>query len=558
MASLICSSCGTRNASTLEQCRRCGAVLSAKSTAPGTRSTSEEDLRGVVIDGKWRIEEPLFDVYGSSQFVGRNVATGRSVLIKRLSPTAARDRSLRGRFIKEAKILQALQHPNVVRVVDVIDDDIPSLVMSYPSGEPMTKMLESLERFPMTVAISFAFQLMDALEYVHGEGVHHRNIRPASIYVGPDPATGLPLVTLTDFGMAGSRFDENEPSQQTGTLMGMRVADAPLPVAPSPYVAPEVLEDESDARADIYALGVIIFQMLTGRVPVGRGIEDADKLVRAIREQPPTMLRLLRPEAPDRLSAVIGRLLAKSPDDRYHDVQQMRLALANADVEPMVPIPGGPFLRGAPDNDPEGRPEEKPIREISVSAFYLDKNPVTVGQFRRYLDATGLAPPPEFERYNPTSRSAHPVVHVTWDEANAYAQWAGKRLPTEAEWEKAARGTDGRKFPWGSAAPDASRAHFGGQESTAPVGQRPNGASPYGALDMAGNAFEWVSDWYGRSYYEESPDEDPTGPESGKKKVLRGGSFVHDPFALRCACRGRYAPDERRANHSFRCAWSLQ
>ena len=554
MATLICPNCGTRNASTLDQCRRCGTVLGGGGKAD---PAEEEELTGLVVGGKWRIEQPLFDVYGSRQYLGRDVATGRTVLIKRLSTHAARDRSIRGRFVKEAQILQSLNHPNVVRVADVVEEKVPSLVMAYPSGEPLSSLLTQLTRLPMTVTITFALQILDALDYVHGRSVHHRNLRPSAIYVGPEPRTGLPHLTLTDFGMAGSAVENEPASDQTGTLLGMRVVDTLMQVAPSPYVAPELLGEASDARSDIYAVGVIIFEMLTGRTPVGAKARNADELVDAIRSETPTMLRLLRPEAPDQLSEVLGRMMAKNPEERYFDVAQARLALLNADVDPMISVPRGPFLRGSGDDDPDGRDEERPMRELDLSAFYVDKNPVTVEQFRRYLDTTGLDAPEDFDKYNPPHKGEHPVVHVTWHEAQQYAKWAGKRLLTEAEWEKAARGTDGRKYPWGNEPPDKLRAQFGGQPSTAAVRTHTLGASPYGALDMAGNAFEWVADWYSRTYYAECPDTDPPGPTAGKKKVLRGGSFVHEPFALRCACRGRYAPEERRANHSFRCAWSL-
>ena len=557
MATIICPNCGTRNATTLDQCRRCGTVLAAHSGESLVGGHTTEDLTNLVVGGRWRIEEPLLDLYGSRQFIGRDVSSGRTVLLKRLSEQAARDRSLRGRFVKEAEILRSLDHPSVVRVIDVVEDEVPCLVMGYPSGDPLSSLLTRMQRLPLSVAVTFGLEILDVLDDVHQRGVHHRNLRPSNIHVGPSPVTGLPHLTLTDFGMAGTALPTDAASDHTGTLMGMRVADTLLQVVPSPYVAPELLGESSDARADIYAVGVILFEMITGRSPVGATAQTSDELIAAIRRESPTLLRLLRPEAPDDLSRVLGRMMAKDLQDRYLDVAQARLALMSAEVEPMVAVPRGPFLRGSGDDDPNGRDEERPMRELDISAFYLDKNPVTVRQFRRYLAASHDAPPPDFERFNPASKATHPVVHVTWFEAQRYANWAGMRLPTEAEWEKAARGTDGRPFPWGEEAPDNRRACFGGRANTDPVGIRPAGATPYGALDMAGNAFEWVADWYDRDYYAQAPGHDPQGPVSGKKRVLRGGSFVHEPFALRCACRGRFAPDERRANHSFRCAWSL-
>jgi serine/threonine-protein kinase len=553
MATTICSQCGTRNPGDASQCRRCGSEFNS---APS--NLASEKIEDIVVGGRWRLEEAVPDSYGAHLYIGRDVDTGRTVLIKRLSRSAARDRALRSRFLKEARLLEEMDHPNVVRVLEVVEEgDVPALVLAYPSGEPLSELLQRLQRLPLTVTITFALQILAALDYVHARAVVHRNLRPTNIYVGPDPVTGLPHLTLVDFGLAGSSVDPEHEMQTSGTVMGMRPADTLLPVTPSPYVAPELLDDESDARTDIYALGVILFEMLTGRAPLGTTANQSDALVAAIKEESPTMLRLLRPDAPEQLDSVLSRMMAKEPDDRYFDVAQTRLALMSADVDAMVAVPRGPFLRGSPVDDPNGRPEERPLTELELSAFYIDRTPVTVREYRRYLETVGEEPSPEWLKYNPPERDEHPVVYVSWHEANAYARWAGKRLPTEAEWEKAARGDDGRTFPWGEVPPSELHACFGGKSGTDPVGRHPRGASPYGAQDMAGNAFEWVEDWYDNGYYAVSPEVDPRGPESGSKKVLRGGSFVHKPFALRCATRGRYTPEEQRANHSFRCAFSL-
>lgn len=540
---MICRTCGTRNPDEQSHCRRCKNELIPIADGPTT------------LHGRWRIESLLPNGYGGQLAIGRDSTTGRSVLIKRLDAIAARDRAARSRFLKEAALLRDLDHDHVVRVLDVVEDgETPALVMAYPTGEPLRDLLNRLETLPMTVALTFALQLADALDYVHSAGVTHRNLRPGSIFVGPNPQTGLPHLTLVDFGLAGA------PEAQTGgTLLGMR-PDSTLTVIPSPYVAPELFSETSDARADIYSLGVILFEMLTGRPPVAAGVTDADALVEAIKNEPPTHLRLLRPEAPAPLADVVARMVAKNLDDRYFDIAQTRLALMSAELDPMVAVPRGPFLRGSREHDMSARPEEQPMRELDLSAFYIDRNPVTVAQFAHFLQITNLEPPADWSRHNTLPN--HPVVNITWEEATAYAAWAGKRLPTEAEWEKAARGTDGRTYPWGNEPPDETRAHFDGAgtkgHKTAAINSHPAGASPYGAQEMAGNTFEWVNDWYSRTYFAECPDTDPPGPTEGHKRVLRGGSFVHEAFALRCATRGRYAPDERRANHSFRCAWSLE
>jgi len=214
----------------------------------------------------------------------------------------------------------------------------------------------------------------------------------------------------------------------------------------------------------------------------------------------------------------------------------------------MITIPAGPFVMGSNLGDLE----EQPVHKVYLDAYQIGKCEVTVGQYRAFCEATARQMPKE-----PAWgwREDYPIVNVTWDDAQAYCEWAGGRLPTEAEWEKAARGTDGRMYPWGNLW-DRSCCVNGelGIKSAMPVGSCPASASPYGCLDMAGNVWEWCSDWYGADYYKASPSKNPTGPASGDFHVMRGGCFYSYEGGTRCTYRGNFFPSGSWYSGGFRLA----
>jgi formylglycine-generating enzyme required for sulfatase activity len=242
-----------------------------------------------------------------------------------------------------------------------------------------------------------------------------------------------------------------------------------------------------------------------------------------------------------------------------------------ADATEMVLVPAGAFTMGRDD----GPVDERPAHRVDVPAFRVDRLPVTNRQFAEFLNASGLRGARGERRYDEDDSDArvrleggrwvphpghadHPVVEASWPGARDFCAWQGKRLPTEAEWEKAARGTDARRYPWGDALPDASRAHFGaGWNDLAPVGTRPRGASPYGVLDMAGNGWDWVSSAY-RPYPYRADD----GREDLTVNVVRGtrgGGHDSRPEDLTTTQRGRAvsrAPQAGHHNIRFRCARS--
>ena len=264
--------------------------------------------------------------------------------------------------------------------------------------------------------------------------------------------------------------------------------------------------------------------------------------------------------------------------------------LGDPRADEWIQVPGGPFLMGTDDSEePDQRAHESPRVRPDLSSYEVMRTPVTVGQFARFLAAGGydersfwsaygwrwrteanvvrprFASEEERGEWHAYLTPSRPIVGVSWFEADAYARWQGARLPTEAEWEKAARGTDGRRYPWGDPWEEDRAAHRGyGPKKTIPVGVFPAGESPYGVLDAVGSVWQWCSDMYTADAYAHADSRDPQGPSvadgsvhaPGKPlhRVVRGGAWNTLAWSLRCANRNSYPVTARFSNLGFRCA----
>ncbi len=247
--------------------------------------------------------------------------------------------------------------------------------------------------------------------------------------------------------------------------------------------------------------------------------------------------------------------------------QTLLAPLAGQDGAPMVEVQAGSFPMGVPQGDRDGGRDEYPRHDVFVDTFFIDKYEVTNAHYLEFVKAANHRVPQNPK--NPTrnlwqgesiteSLTDRPVINVDWFDADAYCRWAGKRLPTEAEWEKAAKGTADRRFPWGNVEPTDKHLNFNqrwiGERTLMPVGSYEAGKSPFGAYDMAGNVWEWVNDWYDARYYEKSPERNPKGPDTGTKRIIRGAGWQNETPTVRIFTRVDSDPTIRNESTGFRCA----
>ena len=248
---------------------------------------------------------------------------------------------------------------------------------------------------------------------------------------------------------------------------------------------------------------------------------------------------------------LLGELFSFDPDAEELNLPQVEPG--QEDPVEMVLVPAGKYLAGNIDEKRGWM-----LQQVHLDAFWIDVHEVTNRQYKRFVEALAYTPPPYLHdpRYN---KLEAPVVGVSWYDARAYCWWTRKRLPTEAEWEKAARGTLGHLFPWGDVYRPSQANLLGTEDSyaeVAPVGHFPGGKSPFGTQDMIGNVWEWCRDHYAPDYYQHLSAPNPTGPRQGDYRVLRGGSWVSSPDFVRGFVRDRLDPYTRGIHFGFRCVRS--
>jgi len=550
-------------------------------------------------------------------------------------------KQFRERFVLEASLGASLHYSNIIHVNQFEEENNELfLVMDYaPNGSLADQIIENVDQgsvIPIEKVVKWVCESASGLMELHKKDIVHRDIKPSNILLDADQHAciadlGLVQLPTSRFGGSSMGFDHPgtpeymPPEQRPGHTMPLK------------------------ASADVYALGCVLFELLTGRQYYHHEGER---------------VKSLRNDIPFWLDAVVAKAVQQKPEDRYQNAGEMFTALQNLpdfrwkkylipviigltligvalitiksltdtgwngstppanidkatplttkepdtarsaivtstqpkietpiestvvvsdtvgyspndptkDGMTMVYVPAGDFLMGSPYD--VGDSDEHPQHSVYLDAFWIDKTEVTNEQYGMCVQAGECSEP---YRYSSSTRSSYfsnskfkdyPVIYVDWNQANTYCIWAGRALPTEAQWEKAARGTAANIYPWGNSSINGSFANFAdissglewasksiddGYPETAPVGSFPDGESIYGVQDMAGNVWEWVSDWYDSDYYAVSQSKNPKGPNTASQHFLRGGSWGNTANVIRSA--NRNIRDETPADEysGFRC-----
>lgn len=496
----------------------------------------------------------------------RDQQLGCDVAIKILNPMRLSDPELLPSMLEgmrnEVRISRSLRHRYICPVHEIYDGPFGTgVIMDFISGGDLRAWMDRNHgRLSATAdqRLGLLRKLAVALSVAHagvmGRGIAHRDLKPANIIL-VDGDINAPMIM--DFGC--SAFIEG--------------GNGMFGCTPK-YMAPEQLDallsgnTEVDSRADLFAFGVIAYELLTDLVPP-TSLQDVERTrvapnISLADVTPPSRFS---PRLPAALDHLILCLMEAKPDDRVQSAEQVREILnritltdpsdLSAEGRPeTVEIPACRFVLGSKPSRSKNR-DELPGRTIQLSGFAIDATPVTNDGYRKFVEQTGYPAPPLID--DPMfGRPDHPVVAVTHGEAEAYARWAGGFLPSEAQWECAAKAGTSGDFPWGNDAVTPLRANIDGLgRTTMPVRAFIAGRNALGLWDMCGNVWEWCADIYDEAFYKSlAPGAlDPTRRGTTGDRVLRGGGFQSFASQGRCAFRGSAPPDARRDEIGFRVAY---
>jgi len=532
-------------------------------------------------------------------YKARHVFMDRFVALKVIHPKLTRDRRYVNMLRQEALVAAKFTHPNAVALHDfgfMEDDATFYMVMEYLRGRNLRRTIRHLGRLLPKRALRIVRQVIMAVAASHREGIVHLDMKPENIML-VRRSDGSDLVKVLDFGIA--RFINTSGDNIKKHRMSLE-ARAKKVLGTVKYMSPEQIYDlQIDARSDIYSIGVVLYEILAGEHPFPANTK-VEIMRKHLHGKPRPLRKMSGLRIPKELEQSVMKALEKKPENRYQSAEEFAEDLRLADVailkseetsettgmpaslgshvrrffaskhgteragraagqpavEGMVMVPAGQFRFGSGLAS-----DEKPEHVTFTEGFLIDVYLGTNDDYKKFVDATGHEPPGHWKTVSyPPGMGRHPVVEITWYDAEAYARWVGKRLPTEREWEKAARGTGRGVWPWGSRF-DPTKCNWGenlyrnnGVPGTSPVGVFEGDCSPYRCFDMAGNVLEWTSDWYDRYYLGTSQN-----PDFGKKyKVLRGGSWQSmSKGYLRSSKRSRALPDSR-GQYGFRCVIGIK
>jgi len=550
MIQVLCPQCGLRILvpPTVQGkrgvCFNCGNQLLVPTVGDIRRHLELDFDKGDRVADRYVIEQPIGRGGMGVVYRAHDTLVDEAVALKFMLPQLLSTEKGQKMFIAEAQIARRLRHDNIVAVHDVswTNEGVLYLSMELIEGKPLRSLLRNhrVERryIDIRVAVSFTSQILSALELAH-HSVIHRDIKPENVMVLANER-----VKVLDFGLAKAVQEELLRAEDGAAQTSSRV------VGTLAYAAPEQKRKQPvDLRADIYAVGLLFSELLTLRTPMDE----------------PVRVEKARKDLSPSVAKVLEKALHEDRERRWQSAKEFRVALEDAfnesykratsiqvitpidgkqaSTENMVHLAGGSFQMG----NNEGR-DEGPEQEVRVAPFWIDIYPVTVAEFRKYLDETGAAPP-KFWRDPNFNGPMQPVVGVSWEQARAFAQWAGKQLPTEEQWEFAARGKENRRYPWGNLAPSSRLCNYNDfLGMTSMVSMHDEGRTPDGIYDLAGNVFEWTADQY-LPYAQKRAQIEVDEP----RRAVRGGAFDSKSSALTCTARFGLFPETQANNLGFRC-----